>query len=132
MGLSEGLTKCSDFRAVSSFSLAFSAVSAAATMLLSVLFVGGHRAGLWPVLLPLVLDACSEWSVVVEERVGDTGFPLDGLEFGSRRLIRRAMAESADRVFSSDLRRAAVLRTSMRRWRVSFTRLGSGSWWYRW
>jgi len=32
------------------------------------------------VLPPLVFDACSESSVVVEERVGDAGFALDGLE----------------------------------------------------
>ena len=42
--------------------------------------VGGDRIWCRPLLASLVFDACSQPSVVVEERVGDAGFALDGLE----------------------------------------------------
>ena len=131
VGLFEGLPKCSDLRAVFGFQSGVFGGERGDDVVVGV-FVGGHRAGLWPVLLPLVFDACSESSVVVEDAWETPASRWTAWNVtGSPRLIRRAMAESADRVFSSDLRRAAVLRTSMRRWRVSLTRLGSGGWWCR-
>ena len=42
--------------------------------------VGGDRIWCRPLLASLVFDACSQPRVVVEERVGDAGFALDGLE----------------------------------------------------
>jgi hypothetical protein len=79
MGLFEGLTKRGDFRAVGGFQPGYFGGECGDDVVVGV-FVGGRRLGLWPVLAALVFDPRSESSVVVEERVGDAGLALDGLE----------------------------------------------------
>jgi len=77
--LFEGLTKCSDFRAVLGFQSGVFGGERGDDVVVGRVVSGG-RIRCRSVLSPLVFDACSESSVVAEERVGDAGFALDGLE----------------------------------------------------
>jgi len=79
LGLFECCAECDDLGAVPPFQAGDFGGERRDDVVVGV-FVGGNRAGLRSVLSPLMFDACSESSVVVEERVGDTGFALDGLE----------------------------------------------------
>ena len=79
MGLFECCAECGDFSAVSRLQSGdFGGERGDDVVVTRVVGRGllRHRS----VLAAVVFDACSQPSVVVEERVGDTGFALDCLE----------------------------------------------------